>query len=87
MVVGYKNEVLSGEHMKLQYRIVEYCGFQWLIKLYHDGKFIKSDKVYVDELDEETNKLVEQGYEYGFTKEEIQEAKERYESMLKHIIG
>ena len=72
--------------MRLQYRIIEYLGFQWIVELYHDGKLIKSYKVYVDELDEETKKLIEQGYEYGFTKKELQEAKERYESMLGYVI-
>ena len=73
--------------MMRQYRIIEYCGFQWIIQLYHNGKLTKSYKVYVDELETEAQQLEVKGYEYGYTEEEFKEARERYESMLGHIIS
>jgi hypothetical protein len=71
---------------KLQYRYEEYYPFQRIIKLYHDGELTEAYKVYADKLFDEIEKLEEQGYSRGYTKEEVAEAKERYEVMLKNVI-
>lgn len=73
--------------MKKQYRYYEITSFIYAIALYHDGEIVEYYKVCQNELDDEIDKIEEQGYTYGFTKEEVQEAKERYEKMLKNIIG
>lgn len=72
--------------MKLQYRYREYIGFKWLLELYNDGKLIETRKLYVYELEETEEKLLTQGYTYGYTEKEIAEAKEKYEEMLNNII-
>ena len=72
--------------MKLQYRYKEYIRFKWLLELYNDGKLIETLKIYVDELDEAEEKLLAEGYTYGYTKQEVAEAKKSYEEMLKNII-
>jgi hypothetical protein len=72
--------------MKLQYRYSDYTGFKWIIELYHDGELVKSYTVYLDELEDEEQNLVADGYTYGYTKEEVAEAKKKYEEMLSNII-
>ncbi len=72
--------------MKLQYRYYEHLGFKYMIQLYCDGQLVKSYKVYSIDMNDEIEKLEEQGYSYGFTEEEVSKAKERYERMLNNII-
>lgn len=72
--------------MRLQYRYFEYGAFQSMIQLYCDGRLVELYKVYLDELDDEINKIEKQGYSYGFTASEVCDAKERYERMLNNII-
>ena len=79
--------------MKKQYRIIEECWCKHRIYVYHDGEFIESKSFYYDEVDKEIDKLESNGYAYGFTKEEVEEAKEeikelqeQYEMMLENII-
>lgn len=72
--------------MKLQYRYYEHLGFKYMIQLYCDGQLVKSYKVYSIDMDDEIEKLEEQGYSYGFTEKEVNKAKEQYERMLNNII-
>ena len=72
--------------MKLQYRYYEHIGFKYAVQLYCDGKLTKSYKVYSIDLDDEIDKLEGQGYVYGYTEEEVNKAKARYERMLDNII-
>ena len=72
--------------MKLQYRFAEYMGFKWILEIYHDGKLIESLKLYVNELEEAEEKLLAEGYTYGYTEEEVAKYKEKYEEMLNNII-
>lgn len=72
--------------MKRQYRIVEYIGFKLIVQLYHDGKPLESYKIYIDERDDTEEKLLADGYTYGYTEREVKEAKNRYEEMLENII-
>lgn len=72
--------------MKKQYRLFETLSFRYNIELYHDGEFVEAYKVWQDELSDEIDKLKEQGYTYGYTKDEVSEAKLRYERMLESII-
>lgn len=72
--------------MKLQYRCIEYMGFQYLIKLYHDGCLVKSYKTYLDRVNDEIERLEKKGYSRGYTQEEVDKAKERYEKRLQNVI-
>lgn len=72
--------------MKKQYRYYETTMLRYEIVLYHDGNMVNFYKVWLNELDDEVDKLKEQGYSYGFTQKEVDEAKERYERMLENII-
>ena len=72
--------------MKKQYRCVVDTWPTSCLDVYHDGKLIHSQRYYFDNLDEVTDKLEAEGYTYGYTKEEVEEAKKKYEKMLKNII-
>lgn len=73
--------------MKLQYRVFDTFNAYNII-LYHDGKIFKSYKVYKsnDKAFEEVERLKEIGYTYGFTKEEVEKQREKYERMLDNIV-
>lgn len=72
--------------MKHQYRYYEVTSFKYNIELYHNGDFVEVRQVWIDELDDEIDKLEEQGYTYCYTKDEVEKIKKRYEKMLKNII-
>lgn len=72
--------------MKKQYRYYETTSFKYEIVSYHDGYIVNFNEVWLTELNDEIDKLEEQGYTYGFTQKEVDEAKERYERMLENII-
>lgn len=72
--------------MRLQYRYIDVGGFQYIIRLYCDGWLVKSYKVYLDELDDEIEKIERKGYTYGFTESELDEARARYEKVLDNVI-
>lgn len=73
--------------MKKQYRYGEGSSFKYIITLYHDGELVDIRELWLDELDDEIDKLEEQGYVHGYTREEVEKAKQTYERMLKNIIG
>ena len=68
--------------MRKQYVVKKASSFQDWITTYHDGVKIQNDKVWLDDYDDFTDKLEEEGYERAYTKEEVQEAKEKYERLL-----
>lgn len=72
--------------MKKQYRCKEDLFFKVRLYVYHDGELIESKSFYLDEADKEMDRLESNGYTYGYTKEEVKKAKERYENMLVNII-
>lgn len=72
--------------MKLQYRYIDVGGFQYIIRLYCDGWLVKSYKVYLDKLDDEIEKIENEGYTYGYTESELDEARARYEKVLDNVI-
>ena len=72
--------------MKLQYTCSEHTTFQYIIRLWFDGLLVKSYKVYLDELNDEIDKIEKQGYVLGYTREEVEEARLKYEEMLNNII-
>ena len=72
--------------MKLQYRQIDIGGFKYRITLYHDGKFVEKRDVWLDDLEDEIDKLEARGYTFGYTKEEVEFARKLYESKLSNII-
>lgn len=72
--------------MRLQYRYIDVGGFQYVIRLYCDGWLVKSYKVYLDELDNEIEKIESKGYTYGYTEDELDEARAHYERVLDNVI-
>lgn len=72
--------------MKKQYRYYERSVFVYIIELFHDGELVTAYKKYTDELFDELDALEEQGYSHGYSKWQVEEAKERYEMMLKNVI-
>lgn len=72
--------------MRLQFIYSESIWPKCIIKKYHDGELVESYQIYADEIDDEIDKLLEQGYNYGFTKEEVEREKEAYENMLANML-
>lgn len=72
--------------MKKQYRYIDIGRFKFRFSLYHDGELIDNYDVWLNELEEEINKIESLGYEYGYAAYEIQNAKEKYEYMLERAI-
>lgn len=72
--------------MKQQYRYYEHTGFKYMIQLYCDGWIVKAYKVWVDELYDEIDKIENEGYTYGYTEDELDEARAHYERVLDNVI-
>ena len=73
--------------MKKQYRNQHTYRFKVFIYLYHDGELVETKEFWED--DKYLNfieSLELNGYTYGYKKEEVEEAKERYEYMLNNMI-
>ena len=65
--------------MRMQYKVCAATSFKYYISVYHDGEYIGSYEVWLDKLDEEVNKLENQGYVRGFSKKEV----EKKENVMK----
>ena len=72
--------------MRMQYKVCAATSFKYYIFVYHDGEYVGSYEVWLDKLDEEVNKLENQGYMRGFSKKEVEKERKRYEMMLENII-
>jgi hypothetical protein len=72
--------------MKKQYRISESYQLKRIVEAYHNGELVLSQRLWMDEADKYADQLEKDGYIYGYTKEEVEEEKERYERMLNNII-
>lgn len=73
--------------MNKQYNLKYESAFKRKLSTYHNGKLIESKSYYIDELNDEIDKLEADGYVYGYTEEEIKTAERRYKRMLKYKIG
>lgn len=72
--------------MKRQYRVQEGVQFKYAIKLYHDGKFISHNHVWLDELEDRIYELECRGYTQCYTEDEVEEAKQTYLHMLENVL-
>lgn len=72
--------------MKKQYHMSESYLFKRTIKTYHDGELVASETLWLDEADVYADQLERDGYIYGYTKQDVEDAKRRYEEMLENII-
>lgn len=72
--------------MKKQYHMSESYMFKITVKTYHDGVLVTSETLWCDEADEYADQLESDGYIYGYTEQEVEKAKKRYEEMLENII-
>ena len=61
--------------------------FKRIITAYHDGELISSETMWVDDADEYADRLEEEGYVYGYTQYEVDEARRFYEDKLANLIG
>lgn len=73
--------------MKKQYNYGEGCFAKYYLRIYHDGKLVERKTLWADDFDKEVDKLRSAGYTYGFTKKEVEDAKQKYEHMLANVIG
>ena len=72
--------------MKKQYRLSEVYMFKRRVSTYHDGELISSKEMWVDDSDRYVDELLEAGYTYGYTADEVNEAKRLYEHKLSNLI-
>lgn len=72
--------------MKRQYRVQEGIQFKYIIKLYHDGKLISHNRIWLDELEDKINELEIKGYTQCYTEDEVEEARQEYLHMLENIL-
>ena len=73
--------------MKKQYHMSESYLFKRTVTAYHDGKLVSSETLWIDDADEYADQLEEDGYIYGYTQDEVNEAKRLYENKLANLIG
>lgn len=73
--------------MRKQYRIVEGRWPYYELVLYHDGIKVETRDSNQMVIGHDTDKLAEEGYTYGYTDEEIEMARERYERKRANRIG
>lgn len=72
--------------MRKQYTFHAYPWGFYVIELYHDGvitQVIKKDRAYTSGY---IDKLEAQGYTFGYTDKDIEEARKKYEHMLENKI-
>lgn len=72
--------------MKKQYRNTDSLFYRCYLYIYHDGILVDTKRYWYDELYEEIEKLEQDGYTYGYTREEVEKAKQKYENMLENVI-
>ena len=72
--------------MKKQYNTSESFLCKRTVETYHDGELVASKTLWLDEADEYADQLAHEGYVCGYTKQEVEDAKRRYEEMLENII-
>lgn len=75
--------------MRKQYRTDELDWKTWRIEIYHDGVRVGSEtylRIQDDEYNDRLDELDGQGYSYGYTPEEVENAKALYEHKLINII-
>ena len=73
--------------MKKQYHMSEDFLFKRTVDVYCNGELISSDTLWIDDADEYADQLEEDGYVYGYTQDEVNEAKGLYENKLANLIG
>ena len=75
--------------MRKQYRTDELDWKTWRSEIYHDGVRVGSEtylRIQDDEYNDRLDELDGQGYSYGYTPEEVENAKALYEHKLINII-
>lgn len=72
--------------MKKQYRLKEKNWYSDYLLIYENGKLIKTITVDKTNYDKEIEKLENNGYKYGYSKEEVELVKLDYEYKLQNII-
>ena len=73
--------------MKKQYHMSESYMFKRKVTAYCNGELVSSEILWVDDADEYADQLEEEGYVYGYTQDEVDEAKRLYEEKLANLIG
>ena len=72
--------------MKKQMRYIPYKWPYTIIQIYHDGQLVEEKTLFQDEAGDYIEKLEQQGYTKGYTKQEVEESKQIYENQLQNII-
>lgn len=72
--------------MKKQYRKEEVSFLRFILYVYHNGQLVWQEKMWLDKFEEAEEKLEAEGYTYCYTKEEVEEQRQRYEFMLNNQI-
>lgn len=73
--------------MKKQYHMSESYMFKRTVTTYCNGELVSSETLWMDDAGEYAEQLEKDGYIYGYTQEEVNEAKRVYEDKLSNLIG
>ena len=72
--------------MKKQYTVAKKSVYKMYVYLYHDDALIKTDEVWMGEVDEYIEKIELEGYVRGYTQEAFKAIEEKYhEAVQKYI--
>ena len=72
--------------MKKQYRIEALSFAKCVVILYHDGVEVERNRMWEDECDDYVDKLEDEGYTFGYSVDEVENARKNYEWRLEDII-
>ena len=73
--------------VKKLYRIVNVSFGKYRVCLYHNGKlFLEKEMWRTEGLDDYIEEIEEQGYTLGFTKKEVEEARNKYKYYLANMV-
>ena len=61
-----------------QFRYYETCSFKYTVITYHDGVEQSCESMWKTELDDYLDRLYDEGYTYGYTDKEVEDAYKRY---------
>ena len=73
--------------MKKQYTIISHDWSKEIVKTYHDGKIEVTKLLWLDEVNEYIEQLEKDGYTFGYTQEQVNQARQDYEYKRANMIN
>ena len=73
--------------MRKQYTIIDDVWSKKIVKTYHDGKIEETKLLWLNEVDEYIEQLEKDGYTFGYTQEQVNQARQDYEYKRANMIN